>query len=64
MRTLRLQRYPYPTHEPASRIGTAAFEYEFGALDGSDNPLAKTYSNLLYVSIIRLLQNVVAHGIL
>ena len=25
-----------------------AFEYEFGALDGLDNPLAKTYSNLLY----------------
>ena len=52
MRMLYLPRYPHPFHELASRIGTGAFEYEFGALDDSDNPLAKTYSNLLYVSTL------------
>ena len=56
MRTLHLSRRPYPTHELASRIGTGAFEYEFGALDGSDNLLANTYSNLLRVSTTQLQQ--------
>jgi hypothetical protein len=63
MRTLHLLRRPYPAHELASRIGTGAFEYEFGALDGSDDLLAKTYSNLLHVSTAQL-QNVIAHGLL
>ena len=39
-----------------------AFEYELGALDGSGNLLAKTSSNLLYVSAIKLRQNVMAYG--
>ena len=30
------------------RIGAGAFEYDFGALDGTDNPLAKSYQNLMY----------------
>ena len=30
------------------RIGAGAFEYDFGALDGADNPLAKSYQNLMY----------------
>ena len=46
-------RHPYPTYELVSRIGMGAFEYEFGALDGLDNPLAKTYSNLLYAFTIQ-----------
>ncbi|KAK0192529.1 cytochrome P450 [Armillaria mellea] len=29
-------------------IGQAAFDYQFGALDNSDNPLAKAYSNLFF----------------
>jgi len=29
-------------------IGTGAFDYEFGALDNHDNPLAKSYTGLLY----------------
>jgi hypothetical protein len=64
MRMLYLPRYPHPIHELASRIGTGAFEYEFGALDDSDNPLAKTYYNLLYVSTTQLQQNVIAHDVL
>jgi hypothetical protein len=53
MRMLQPQGYPYLTHELASRIGMGAFEYEFGALDGSGNLLAKTYLNLLYVLTIK-----------
>ena len=35
--------------EPTSqRIGAGAFEYDFGALDGTDNPLARSYQNLTY----------------
>jgi hypothetical protein len=45
--------YPYPTHELASRIGMGAFEYDLGALDGSENLLAKTYSNLLHVPTVK-----------
>ena len=30
------------------RIGAAAFEYDFGALDETDNPFTKSYTNLLY----------------
>jgi hypothetical protein len=64
MRTLRFPRYPHQTHELACRIGMGAFEYELGALDGSGNLLAKTSSNLLYVSTIKLRQDVMAYGIL
>ena len=64
MRTLQLLRYSYLTHEVAIRIGMGAFEYEFGALDGSGNPLAKTYSNLSHVPTIKPQQSVMAHGIL
>ena len=64
MRTLYLPKCPHPAHQFMNRIGTGAFEYEFGALDGSDNPLTKTYSNLLHVSTIQLQQNVIAHGVL
>ena len=53
MRMLQLKGYPYLTHELASRIGMGAFEYEFGALDGSSNLLAKTYLNLLHVLTIK-----------
>ena len=31
-----------------TRIGAGAFEYDFGALDDSDNPLTKSYRNLMY----------------
>jgi hypothetical protein len=41
-----------------------AFEYEFGALDGSGNPLAKTYSNFSHVPTIKPPQSAMAHGIL
>ena len=30
------------------RIGAGAFEYDFGALDGTGNPFTKSYTNLLY----------------
>ena len=54
MRTSKHPRYPYLTHELATRIGAGAFEYEFGAVDGSDNPLTKSYFNLGHVSTIQL----------
>lgn len=31
------------THEHANRVGAGAFEYEFGALEDSDNQLVQTY---------------------
>lgn len=49
-RMLRLCGDPQYPHDCANRIGAGAFEYEFGALDDSDNLLAQTYRNLLYVS--------------
>ena len=30
------------------RIGAGAFEYDFGALDDADNPLTKSYTDVLY----------------
>jgi len=30
------------------RVGAGAFEYDFGALDDADNPLTKSYMNLMY----------------
>ena len=30
------------------RIGAGAFDYDFGALDGADNPFTKSYTNLVY----------------
>ena len=30
------------------RIGAGAFDYDFGALDDSDNPLTKSYSDIMY----------------
>jgi len=38
------------THELISpkRIGAGAFDYDFGALDGIDNPFTKSYTNLVY----------------
>ena len=33
----------------SQRIGAGAFEYDFGALDDTDNPLTKSYQNLMYV---------------
>ena len=32
----------------SQRIGTGAFEYDFGALDDADNPLTNSYMNLMY----------------
>ena len=32
----------------SQRIGAGAFEYDFGALDDADNPLTKSYRNLMY----------------
>jgi len=29
------------------RVGAGAFEYDFGALDETDNPLTKSYTNLM-----------------
>ena len=43
---------PRFTHKHVNRIGTGAFEYDFGALDNSDNPLARTYGNIAYVSTL------------
>jgi len=31
----------------SGRIGAGAFEYDFGALDDTDNPLTKSYLNLM-----------------
>lgn len=31
-----------------NRVGAGAFEYDFGALDDADNPLTKSYMNLMY----------------
>ena len=36
-------------HTSRSRLLPAAFEYDFGALDRTDNPLTRTYLDLLYV---------------
>ena len=33
---------------PFERIGSGAFDYDFGALDGADNPLTKSYTNVMY----------------
>ena len=33
---------------PLKRIGAGAFDYDFGALDDSDNPLTKSYSDIMY----------------
>ena len=30
------------------RVGAAAFEYDFGALDDTDNPFTRSYENLMY----------------
>ena len=35
-------------NSPLERIGAGAFEYDFGALDETDNPFTKSYQNLLY----------------
>ena len=35
-------------NSPLERIGAGAFEYDFGALDETDNPFTKSYTNLLY----------------
>ena len=35
-------------NQSLNRIGAGAFEYEFGALDDADNPLAKSYADLMY----------------
>ena len=53
MRASQLYNIPYcSTHEHANRIGSGAFEYEFGALEDSDNLLTRTYSNFVYVSTL------------
>ena len=37
-----------PTVSPhLKRIGAGAFEYDFGALDDSDDPLTKSYTDLM-----------------
>lgn len=46
MRTSYLCNEPRSTHKDANRIGAGAFEYEFGALDDSENLLAQTYLDL------------------
>ena len=38
-------------HISRSRLLPAAFEYDFGALDRTDNPLTRTYLDLLYVAL-------------
>ena len=38
-------------HTCRSRLLPAAFEYDFGALDRTDNPLTRTYLDLLYVAL-------------
>jgi hypothetical protein len=45
------------------RIGAGAFQYDFGALDGSDNILARTYSGMRYVSALTLGVNDMAHDL-
>jgi len=53
-RASQLYHIPYSTYEQANRIGTGAFEYDFGALEDSDNLLTRTYSNLVYVSTLHI----------
>jgi len=47
--TLRLRWHGLWTNRKLfyGRIGAGAFEYDFGALDDTDNPLTKSYSNLM-----------------
>ena len=33
---------------PLKRIGAGALEYDFGALDDADNPLTKSYLDIMY----------------
>lgn len=54
MRTLRLRNRPRSTYEYANRIGAGAFDYDFGALDGLDNPLTRTYDDAAYVPTLAL----------
>jgi hypothetical protein len=38
------------SHAGCEALSSAAFEYEFGALERLDNPVTETYLNLMYVS--------------
>jgi hypothetical protein len=38
------------SHAGCEASSSAAFEYEFGALERLDNPVTETYLNLMYVS--------------
>ena len=40
--------YGLTANLPPERIGAGAFEYDFGALDDADNPLAKSYTDIMY----------------
>ncbi|KAK0436857.1 cytochrome P450 [Armillaria borealis] len=39
---------PWVSRAALDAIGEAAFDYQFGALDNLDNPLAKAYTNLMF----------------
>ena len=41
----------YETHGSESRIGAGAFEYDFGALEDTDNKFTKSYTNMTYGSL-------------
>ena len=43
-------RRPQTNGDLLKRIGAGAFGYDFGALDDTDNPLTKSYQNLVYVT--------------
>jgi len=36
------------TNPSVKSIGAGAFEYDFGALDETDNPFTKSYMNITY----------------
>ena len=47
----RLSGLPTSTNSSETSIGAGAFDYDFGALENTDNKFTKSYTNLLCVSI-------------
>ena len=41
----------YDANSSKTSIGAGAFDYDFGALENTDNKLTKSYTNLMYVSV-------------
>ena len=47
VKVLVYARYRLTVSSYFNRIGAGGFDYDFGALDDADNPLTKSYTNLM-----------------